>query len=192
MKGQANFIEYVFTILLSLLVLISITTLVYSFYRNMMENEVKQELRQVVTQTSNEVVKLYDVSKSSKARPANYTSLLISEVDLNLPRQISGKNYEIIMVSASQLTPIVSVVTIDDSNVSTTVSGSNAKVVARTNDPEVEVEYDVPNIDISVQGKVSDGRNSTLRYYRYNINGTVYDTILLGPNDIIVRIGGVS
>ena len=193
MKGQANFIEYIFTILLSVVVVIAITLLVYGFYRNLIENEVKQELRQIVIQTSDQIVRLYDVARASKAQPTNYTSLLLSEVDLNLPRQASNKNYDVLLVSSSQLVSIISLVTIDGLNVSNTVSGANAKVVARTNDdPEIEVEYDIPNIDVSVQGKASDGVNATLRYYRYNINGVLYDTIVLGPYDILVRLSGVS
>lgn len=193
MKGVSNFIEYVFVILLSVVVVVIIVLLVQGFYRVVIENEVKQSLRQVAIQMSDQVLKLYDVARVSKAQPTNYTSILIKEVDLNFPRQVANKNYDILLVSSSQLVPLVTLVTVDGSNVSTTISTSNAKAVAKTNDdPEIEVEYDIPNIDVSVQGKASNGQNATLRYYRYNVNGVLYDTIVLGPYDIIVQLSGVS
>jgi hypothetical protein len=61
-----------------------------------------------------------------------------------------------------------------------------------TQSPEVFVEVDVPNIGAYVQGKSENGLNSSLAYYRYNLNGTIKDIILLGPQDIIIDIGKVS
>ena len=193
MKGEAHFVEYTLVTLLSVVLIIGITLLAFSFYRTINENEIKQELRQISAQVSDNVVKLYDTARSSKAQPANYTSVLISEVDLNLPNKVANKNYDVVLVSASQLTPLITLVTIDGANVSTIISNSNARVIGRTDsDPDVEVEYDIPNIDISVQGKASNGQNTTLRYYKYNINGTVYDTIVLGSLDVLVNIGSVE
>ncbi len=193
MKGESHFVEYTLVILLSVVMIVGVTLLAFSFYRSISDSEIKQELRQISAQVSDNVVKLYDVAKSSRASPGNYTSMLISEVNLNLPDKVSNNNYEIFLVSASQLTPLISLVTIDGTNVSTIISNSNARVVGRTNgDPEVEVEYDIPNIDVSVQGKARNGQNTTLRYYKYNINGTIRDMIVLGSLDILINIGSVE
>ena len=193
MKGQAHFIEFVLVTLLSIVLVAAIAFLIFGFYRNITENDARQSLRQISIQVSDEATRLYNVARGSRAQPTNYTSLLISEVNLNLPRQISNKNYDVILVSASQLVPIISAVTVNNTNISSVISNSNAKVLTRLDaDPDIEVEYDIPNIDVSVQGRANNGQNATLRYYRYNINGTIYDTIVLGPYDIIVSISGVS
>jgi len=193
MKGQSKFIEYMMTVLLSVLVLAGISALVYSFYRNAVEKEAKTELTQIATQIKGSLIKVYDAGKGSKIQPSNYTSVLISEVDLNLPYSIARFNYEVELVSATSLYSYITATTLNGTNVSSAKDSSVAKIVARTTqEPIVKVEFDLPNLDLTVQGKIKNGLNDVLKYYRYNQNNTVYDTVILGEPDIIIRINSVS
>lgn len=192
-KAQARFIEYVLTILFSVLVVISISALVYTFYRASIEREVKGELKQLAIQTSDAVIKLYDTSKASKVLPSNYSSMMISEVKLNLPERVAKRNYEMLLISANPIWTSVSEITIDGQNVSSVKRTPGAKIVARTTqDPVVEIEYDMPNIDVAVQGRSENGANDVLKYFRYNYNTTIYDTVILGEPEILIRITSIS
>jgi len=193
MKGQSRFVGYMLTVLLSVLVLVSISALVYGLYRTALEREVTAELTQMATQVKDNVIKIYESGKNSKIQPSNYTSVLITDIDLNLPDNVAKLNYEIDLITASSLYSYITAATIGGVNVSGVKDASLAKIIAKTTqDPIIKVEFDLPNIDIIIQGKVRNGLNDFLRYYKYNQNSTIYDTVILGQSDIIIRINSIS
>lgn len=192
-KGQANLIEYVLTILFSVVILIGVTTLIYSFYSAAIRTDAEKGLRELSIQIADNILKLYKNAKDSKAQPSNSSSILIGEIDLSLPSQVSRRNYEIFLVSTNPIWVNVINFTIGGQNVSSITKTSGAKIVAKTTqNPFVTMEYDIPNIDVSVQGRSVNGADSKLRYYRYNFNGTVYDKIVLGSSDILIEITSIS
>ena len=189
MKGQSRFVSYMLTVLFSILVLTSISALVYTVYRAALEREIRAELAQIATQTKDNLIKIYDSGKNSRIQPTNYTSALISEIDLNLPDSVAKLNYEVDLISASSLYSYLTAATIGGVNISGIKDASAAKVIAKTTqDPIVALEFDLPNLDINIQGKIRNGLNDVLRYYRHNQNSTIYDTVILGQSDIIIRV----
>lgn len=192
-KGQAHFTEYVFTIMFSVLVLMSVTALVYVFYKTSVKNEAQQSLKQIAVLTSDSIVKLYETSRNSKSQPTTYSSILISQIDLQYPSAVTKKNYEIFLATSNPVWTTVSDLTVGGQLVNTTVKTSGAKVIAQTTqDPVVSVEYDIPNVDVVVEGRSENGQYATLSYYRSNINGAVYDVIVLGKADILGVITNIS
>lgn len=193
MKGQARFVEYILVVLFGSLVVVSISTLIYVFYISTLRNEIRENLNQLTLQVSNEIGKAYEIAKSSKAQPSNYTSILLGKVELNLPASVSRRNYEIILVNVNPVWISITNVTINNQNISFIEKTSGAKVIAKTTqDPIVTVEQGIPNIDVGVYGKSENGNDDRLSYYRYNINGTIYDGIVLGKSDILVGISSIS
>lgn len=189
MKGQSRFVEYTLTVLFSILVLSSISALIYTLYRAVIEREVNAELTQVATQVKDSLVKIYAVAKDSNLQPENTTSVLVNELDLNLPDSVANLNYEVSLITANPLYAYITNASIDGQNISISKGNPGAKVVATTTqDPVVRVEFDLPNFDITIQGKTRNGLNDVLKYYRYNQNSTIYDTVILGQPDIIIRI----
>lgn len=192
-KGQASILEHVFTVLLGVIMIVAITSLVYGFYKNAIENEAAAQLRQIAIQVSENIVKLHQTSRGSTSSPKNYTSVFIGDVDLNLPDNVAKRNYEVSFVSGSTLWSQVDVLSVDGKNVSFLRNVSSAKVVARTTqDPRVSVEIDVPNIDATLQGKISNGVDDKISYYRFNVNNTLYDKVILGKADMLSVVEGVS
>lgn len=193
MKGQSQFIGYVFTVLFSIIVLAGISALVYTFYRNSIEQEAKNELTQIAVGVKDNLIKLYDLGKNSKIQPSNQTSTILGEATLDLPKKVVNQNYEVDLVTSSSLFSYITVATINGTNITGIKNAGVAKIVARTtSDPIVSIENDLPNLDISVQGKFKNGENGVLRYYRNNENSTVYDTVILGQSDIIIKITSIS
>ena len=193
MKGQSPLIGYIVTILFSMFVLASISYLVYSFYRNALEREVRSELTQIATQVKDSLIKIYDTGKQSDIRPSNSTTVLISETDLNLPASVAKLNYEVYIITQDPVYAYITNATINNVNISGAKEASVAKIVARTTqDPIVELGFDLPNLGIVMQGRVENGLSDVLKYYRYNENATMYDTVIFGPPDIIIRITGIS
>jgi len=188
-KGISPVVSYVLAILLAVIVISGVAILFGSFYDLVIKDEIRRELTQVVGQTSSKVTEIYSISKSSKALPPNGTSMLLAEINLNLPDQAALRGYRLTLLSASQVASLISNVTLNGNNISTTDLPPTGKILAETiQEPIVEVEYDVPSIDVDIQGWTTNPRNATLRYYRYNPNGTVTDVIVLGESVLIGQI----
>ncbi|MFH0711160.1 MAG: hypothetical protein V1944_01125 [Candidatus Aenigmatarchaeota archaeon] len=163
------------------------------FYNNTIKQQVSASLRQVAVQASDAVSRVYQAAKDIKNSPSNSTSVLLYQLDTPLPKQVSKRNYELILVSSNPIFSTVTNITIDGTPVVSSVTTSGAKVIARTlQDPEMTVEIDIPNIDVQVQGRVLNGVNTSLRYYRYNLNGTIVDSVIIGPYDLLINPSGVK
>jgi len=188
-KGQANLIEHVLTISFSLIILISVSTIIYNFYSTSINVDVEKGLRELSIQTVDNIIRLYKNAKGSSSQPSNSTSVLISQLDLSLPSQVSGRNYEIYLVGANNIWINIINFTVSNQNVTSVIKTPMAKVIARTTqNPIISIEYDIPNVDVGVQGRSANGINSKISYYRYNYNGTVYDKIVLGQSDVLIDI----
>jgi hypothetical protein len=193
MKGEQPLVTYVFSVLLTVTLVVAIILLLVAFYGNLSEREINRQLSQINSHAANEITKLYATGKSSTASPGNFTSIQIATASLSLPAQVSGKSYEVSLVGRNSISTVVDSVTIGGVNVSITTGSSGSKIVSRTReDPTVEVETALPNIDADIQGKIVNGINSTLTYVRYNVNGTVGDIIVAGPLQTVVKISSVE
>jgi len=165
----------------------------YVFYNTSLKVEIEQSLNQLALQTSNNVIRIYERVKDVNAQPSNYTSIMLHETDLNLPTSVSNRNYEIILVTANPIWSSIRNISIGNETITTVVKTPGAKVIAQTTqDPIVAVEKDIPNINVVVEGRSENGKGGKLKYYRQNINGTMYDIITLGEPTIITTITSVS
>ena len=192
-KGISPLISYILTILFSILFLGSIAALVFTFYQISLRNVLREGLRQVAVQTSDGVIRLYENSRVINTRPSNFTSLILGQIELELPAEISKRNYEVLLVSSNPLWSQLTNLTIGNSPIASITSAGGAKIIARsTQDPLVSVELDVPNFEPIVQGRSQNGIMATLKYFRYNLNGTTIDAIILGQSDIITKIDKVT
>lgn len=191
-KGQAELTENVFAIIFGVIILAAISVLAYNLYMNQLRNEIENNLEQLGTEVSNNILKLYETGRNSKYSPDSNMSARLANVDLNLPSQVSGRNYEIVLMEANPVWVQISNITIGGWVPTSVVTLPRAKVILRTiQSPIVTVEHEIPNIDANVQGNSENGLNSTLVYYRYDLNGIKRDTIVLGGYDIIINIESV-
>lgn len=192
-KGISPMVSYVLAILIAVIVLSGVALLVNGFYRTILEDEARRELTQINAQVSSKVTEIYSIAKASKASPSNSTAILLADLRINLPAKVAGKKYQITFVSANQIANYVSNVTLSGQNVSTINYPGTAKIVAETTEePLVLIESDVPSLGVDIQGRTDNPTNTTLRYYRYNPNGTVIDTILMGDYSLVGQVTTVS
>jgi len=192
-KGQAEVIEYVFIILLSVFLISVITVVIYNVYAANLKTEIRSNLEQLVLTAADNILKLYDLGKNSKATAGQDSSVKISEINLGFPNQISGRSYEIILTEPNLVWQNVGNITIGGQEITPVTTTSGAKIIARTlQDPEITVERDLPNMDVSLQGKCENGENCTLSYYRFNYSATTTDKITLGKEEIFINIEGIS
>lgn len=194
MKGVSKFLSYTFLILLGFVMLTLFTITIYSYYNNILRKNIDVGLKQIAVQTSTEIIKLYDIGKSSNARPSNASLILISQIDLNYPTKISQKNYEVQLISSPGIWTQIKSFKID--NLTATIkdekiSGSRA-VVRTTQSPIVSYDFQISNIPVPIQGVFRSGENSTLKYVRYNYNGTINDTIVLGESGLIIGVAKIQ
>ena len=194
MKGVSSFISYALTILFGFVILIFFTYAIYSYYDQLTRSNIKAGLKQITIQTTNSIIKLYDLGKESDVSPSNSSSIIISDIDLNYPEEVSGKSFEVELVSTPGIWNMITSFTIAGKNATIRKeSSSGAKVIAKTTQrPFITYEHDVPNIPIVLQGKFRSGQNDTLRLVRYNYNESINNMIILGESDIIVGITSVS
>jgi hypothetical protein len=191
MKGVSSFVEYSLVILLGVTLVTAVSFVVYSFYDTAVKTAIRGELRQISVQTSESVIKVYEIGKKSQTAPPINSTMQIATLSIPLPPQLAGKNYKITLVPAGSLWISVSNITIDQSLVAYT-GITNAKVmVETTQEPLLSSSQDIPNIDVHMQGSTHI-TNSSLTYYRYNINGNITDAIILGPSNIFIQLTGVN
>jgi hypothetical protein len=192
-KGQAEIIGNILAVLFGVIILAAISTVAYNLYTRQLEDEITNNLKQMGVEVSNNILRLYDRGKNSKYSPGANESVRLAEIDLKLPSQVSGRNYEVILIEANPIWVQISNLTIGGASPPSVITVPGAKVVLRTTQsPKVTVEHEIPNIDVPIQGKSVNGLNSTLAYYRYNSTGGIKDKIVLGDFDIIIDIESVS
>ena len=194
MKGASEFISYTFIILLSFVALTIFVTLIYGYYNHITETNIQVGLKQIATQTADNIFYLYDQAKESDAAPGNSTSITLSSVDLNYPTQIGDRNFEVELVSTPGIWNVITNFTIEDVNATIRIESiSGAKILAKTTQrPVFSYEHAVPNVPIKLQGKYRSGGNDTLTLVRYNYNGTLDDVIILGNSSIIIGITSIN
>ena len=192
-KGVVPLISYVLAVLVAVIVISGVAFLLDDFYSLLIEDEIKRELTQVSAQASYKVTEIYSIAKASRSSPGNQSSILLAEAKLNLPDRVALHEYKITLLSANQVASMLSNVTLNGQNVSTDNAAQVGKIIAETTqDPVVSVEYDLPSVDVDLQGRTIDPKNATMRYYRYNPNGTVTDVIVLGDSSLIGQIASLS
>jgi hypothetical protein len=193
-KGQAEIVENIFIVFFGIIILAAISIIAYNFYMNQLKSEIENNLKQLGVDISNNILKLYESGKNSKYSPKLNETAKLAEVDLNLPSRVSGRNYEAFLIVANPIWVQISNLTIGNvPPAASVITSPGTKIILRTTQsPEVTVEQEVPNVDVLVQGKIENGLNSKLSYFRCNFNNTIKDYIVLGKQDIIININKVS
>ena len=193
LKGISPLISYAFAMLLAIVIVTGVAVLIYNFYQLVLQDQIKRDLTQVAAQTSSKITEIYAISKGSKTSPSNSTAILMSEAALNLPQKVADRGYKLTLLSASQVSILLENVSVEGQNMTTQNLPENGKIVAETTeDPIIEVQYDLPSIDVDLQGSSGEPSNATLRYYRYNPNGTVTDAIVLGDYALLGQVTVLS
>lgn len=192
-KGISQLISYVFAILLSVIIVTAIAFLAYGFYGTIVQDEAKRELTQVANQVSSKIAETYSLAKSSRSSPADSTAVLLTEAELNLPQSVVSRNYKVSLVTPGEILNFVENATLNDEDINFQSASQTGKVIAQTTqDPFVLVEVDLPNMEAELQGSTDNPANATIRYYRYNPNGTVIDAIVLGEDSLIAQVTVVN
>ena len=194
MKGISRFITYSFTILLGFIILTVFTTLIYGYYDQVSKSNMRSSLKQICVQTFFGIVNLYNRGMENDLIPDNSTAAVIYKIDLNYPDSISGKQFEVYLISSSEIWNTIKNITIDGKivNIKEEIN-SGSKIIANTIDkPSVSFEYNLPNMPVIIQGKFSSGDNQTLSLIRYNNNGTIEHVVILGNSDLFVRLNTIN
>ncbi len=194
MKGLSRFVTYVFTILLGFIILSVFSLLIFGYYDQVLKSDITSGLKQIAIQTVSGIIELYGLAEGYETIPKNFSLIVISSIDLNYPDEVSGRSFEVELVSSPGIWSIITNMTINGESVEgkkETTSGSKI-IVKTTQGPYVSYEYDVPNVPIVLQGRFRSGESDTLKLIRYNFNGTVEDRIVLGESDILVGITSIN
>ena len=194
MKGISKIVDYSFILLSSFIVMTLFTILIYGYYNHELKTNIEVSLKQIAAQTSDSILDLYNRAKESDANPKNSSSVILSSIDLKYPNQISGKNFEVELISSPGIWNQITNITVNSANATIVKeTSSGAKIIVKTKQrPVVSYEYNVPNVPIRLQGKYASGGNDTLSLVRYNYNGTVEDVIVLGNSTIIIGITSIK
>jgi hypothetical protein len=189
MKGQATLIGYVTTVAFSVVIIVGISAFFFNYYNSVLRNEINQEFTQIAGQTSYSIAKLYSMAKDTDFIPKNHSSILLSELNLNLPEKIGTRNYELRLDSSDNVLSFISSLNDAGFQISPGFYGTSPQIHGITDrNPIVEFNLDIPDTDIIVQGKTNGGPNSTLRFYRYNLNDDIFDLILLDESYLEVSL----
>ncbi len=194
MKGLSNFVTYTFTILFSFIILGVFSSLIFSYYNQVMKSNTESGLKQLCIQTFVGIVNLYNQGINNDLIPTNSTSAVISQISLNYPDSVSGKQFEVYLIPSSGIWSTVKNITINGEIVKIKQEiDSGAKIIAKiTEKPYTSYEYNVPNIPIILQGNFRSGNNDTLSLLRYNDNGNIENRVVLGDSNILIGIKNMN
>ncbi len=194
MKGVSRFVTYAFTILLGFIIVSVFSILIFGYYDQILKSDITSGQKQIAIQTVSGIIELYGLAGAYEKIPENFSLILISSIDLNYPDTVSGRNFEVELISSPGIWSIITNMTIDGESAETRKEiTSGSKIIVKTiQRPHLSYEHDVPNIPIVLQGNFRSGGNDILKLVRYNFNGTVEDRIILGECDIIVGVTSVS
>lgn len=193
MKGSSPLIGHGLSVLLAVVVISGVSILMFNFFNTLQQDQIKRDLTQVAAQVSSEITDLHSIAQSSKVSPSTSSAVLVADSSLKLPEKVAGKSYRVTLVSAGQISVFIDNVTLDGGETESENMPENGKIlVSTTEEPRIEVVYDVPSIDADMQGTSGNPSNVTMRYYRYNPNGTILDAILLGDQALIAQVTSVS
>ena len=181
MKSISRVTSFTFATLLGVVFFISILNISYILYRKVKKSDVERSLAQICSYVSEKIFELYESTKNRGLLPKENESILLGEVQLNLPQTIFGGAYEVILISPSEIW-------IEQKGASGVEEASSPKVVVRSG--EISVECSLINLEAGLQGRSHGG--GKLSYYRYNFNGTIKDKVVLNDEKILVDVKVVS
>ncbi len=191
-KSQVSFLDFLLATLLSIAVLISIYSLSTSIYRKWLIEELKAELNLISLRISNEIIKAYGIAREVSYVPENFSVFLIYEKNLELPNSLKGRSYEIYLINANPIWVSISNVSSEGKDIRTKIKSGGIKLIGRIiQDPKIEIEKNLPNIDVIVEGKIESGGSYNFKYYRVNFNNKSFEFALIGNYNILAKITNI-
>jgi hypothetical protein len=180
-------------IVVFMVVLISFVSFIAFRARDVIvESKIKEEFELISQQLLTAISRTVELGEKNSIAPKVNETLLLGVFDLQLPQKIVGKNYEIELISGSKIWVNVQNFTFNGEEVNYRSEGPNAKIAMRTlEEPKISLEQSLPNFGIELEGKFKSGMPGVIRYYRYNLDGKIYDAIVLSSH-LIVHIEGLS
>lgn len=178
MKGT-SFVTYILVSASALAVMLMLTLIIQRYYSQYNQSFKQAAARDISSYVESEIISIYSQFYNSDIDPGNQSVTLFLK-NLDLPQRISGERYYIESVTNTGLWNYLSY------NISTPYESSSNKIVLRFASGE-EYTYDIVNINISIQG-IASYDDPVIKYVRYRIGGNMFDSIILGSNEIFFDI----
>lgn len=177
-KGISVFVSHVLAIGIAISILFIISTHFYSYYQQIVRQSQTIQGKRIAEEVSENLLKLYQIYEDSDFLPEQNKTL--GKLKLKIPEKISGRDYIIKLENRSEFW-IHSDITVNGSNVSIkSAERPFSKIVIQTEKiPKINLEYNLFNLEIPVEGKVESSDHVILKYIRRNENGKKKDKILL-------------
>jgi hypothetical protein len=183
MKGS-SIVSYLLITAVSFVLLVAISLIILQYYKSTTKYFIESSFRQLAVYTSTEIIRLYNDNTRSEVAPEKNNLIVLSNISLDYPSKVGGRNYEISLISNLGIWNFM------NSSLNVTLSNedySSNKIYFKTvGEPYVEYYYNIPNIPVGVQGSFKSGDDPRLVYVRYNYNGTVQDAVMFGEDQILI------
>ncbi|MEM5836479.1 MAG: hypothetical protein QW451_01030 [Candidatus Aenigmatarchaeota archaeon] len=153
-KGQNEIVEHTIVVFLSIILVSSIFLLMSQIYSTNLKFGVEKELERIGRNLLVVISEIYTTSEKLDYLPKENESLKLVEIRLKLPSNVANRNYEI------------------------SFSSDQKKMILKTlQAPEIVVEIELPNFGMEFKGRSRNGLNSTLSFYRMNLNGEIKNSV---------------
>jgi hypothetical protein len=175
MRAQV-YIDLFIVILLGSAFLALLTSVVRTIYQRIEALKIEEELELILQKTASSIIRFNELGEQNPLKPKPNETITLGVYNLALPERAAGKNYELYVISRSDLWANIRNFTSDEL-LSYDAEVPSAVLVARA--LEVEARLGLPNLKAELQGMYRSGDLPYLRYYRYDLDGRVYDGIVL-------------
>jgi hypothetical protein len=183
MKGQVYIdLLVIFVIAVAMLALVTFTA--QRVHSAILSQKIEEELDLVLQQIATSISRLSELGERNPIVPEPNETILLGIYNLALPDTISGRSYEVYVISRSPVWANVRNFTANGVTLNYEVQTANPVLVAKVEDPAVKRELVMPNLPIPAQGYFSGGF-PYLRYYRYDLDGKVHDVMVLASYLIV-------
>lgn len=185
MKGVSPFISTAFAVLFGIVLMSAVILTLSGVQTSGIERTIQDQLTVTTREMGTEVLDVYSSLKSYQKNLENNSIVLVKEIDVSLPAEIGTNNYKIQLEEPQDILLAIVQFYIDGIAVNTTSTRPTARLVSESSN--VQVENKLYNIDVGLQG-ITKGGLTKIRGYKYNVNGTTRDKIVLGDDSIIIGI----
>lgn len=178
-KAVSPLISHSIYLAIGVVVLIFISSTVWYLYDVSIKQTIRTELTQISQKIENEITTLYNTFKDSQRKPEINRTILLGESKIYLPEKVAGRKY---LIELKKQADII-IKGISEEN----ITYSNPQIITKSFSPEIQINHNLPIIRAGLQGySYGEIQPTKLKYYRFDINNTIRDVIILGEIDLLI------
>ncbi len=176
-KGLSDYISHILAIAIAFLILSLVASSMYDYYVNLTLESQRSEATAVSEDIAERMMDMYSEYRDKEIIPGPGEKEVLKSVELDVPDNIGGRNYDIRLNSSNQHWIEAEIVTTSEISIVDSRRPTARIVVEVTEFPEETYTYHLYNIETGLDGEARNPDRIRLEYIRKRENDKTMDTI---------------